>query len=110
MILVNTKKFLTGFRSLKELYKNLVYIEIENQKQNNDIALNQFFKIYSEDELRQAIESIHYDARGFLVSPEHTKENIILRYLEFGGESANPTHVLSRASDALDKYFNMEDR
>ena len=80
MILVNTKKYLTGFRSLKELYKNLIYIELEKQKQDNDIALKQLFKIYSEDELIEAINSIQY-FRGFLVSPEHTKENIILKYL-----------------------------
>lgn len=110
MRLINLSRYLTGFRSIKEIYKHLVLMEIEKQKADNSIALQQFFTIYTEDDLRKALDAIQYEGRGFLVVQEHTRENQILRYLEFGGESVEPTHILSKAKLALNNYFNMEDR
>lgn len=110
MRLINLNKYLTGFRSIKEIYKHLVLMEIEKQRADNNIALQQFFTIYTEEDLRKALDAIQYEGRGFLVIQEHTRENQILRYLEFGGESVKPTHILSKAKFALNKYFNMEDR
>lgn len=110
MRLLNLNKYMTGFRSVKEIYKHLVLMEIEKLKASNDLSLKQFFNLYTEEDLRKALDSIQYDGKGFMLVQEHTKNNLILRYLEFGGESVKPTHILSKAKLALDKYFNMEDR
>lgn len=110
MRLIDLKHHLTGFRSIKEIYKQLVLLELEKQRTDNNIALQQFFSIYTREELLEALDSIQYNGRGFLEVSEHTRNNQILRYLEYGGESAKPTHILSKAKLALDKYFNTEDR
>ena len=107
MRMINCNDFSQGADTLKLLYINLCDMYLEQLNQNKSLALNQFLTKYNINETRQAFRNIILDNNNFLCFPD---DNIILRYLEYGGEDIRPTHLLSLAKNKLYQSLSNERR
>ena len=110
MIVLKCNQFIQGAYSIREMFIQLCNKELIKLKKHNNLALLQILDIFDLDEIKQSFKDISVDIYGNLIIPEHTKSSRILRYLEFGGENAKPTHLLTNVSNEINRLFKIERR
>lgn len=82
---------------------------IELQKDNN-LGLQQLSNIVPLSDIKRAFRNITVNDRGYLCIPENTQADLILRYLEYGGENSRATHLLSLVVKDIKDLFAIERR
>lgn len=100
MIILDNKSNTMNIMVLKKLVQILIYKEFEKAKSGDAINIRQILEIYSESDIRNAIEDIYVNGNRLEI-PEKGKSSEILRYLEFGGEDVRSLRLISRSVKKL---------
>lgn len=103
MIILNTKQFYQSSRITLEQFKKLVYINyktiVENDPEVNLVIKN----MHSDKDIDKAINSLTLDKDDNIITLNQTNSDVLLRYLEYGGESIKAPHILSKAKKSLER-------
>lgn len=100
MIILDNKSNTMNIMVLKKLVQILIYKEFEKAKSGDAINIRQILELYSESDIRNAIEDIYVNGNRLEI-PEKGKSSEILRYLEFGGEDVRSLRLISRSVKKL---------
>lgn len=60
-------------------------------------------RIFSDKDIKQAINHIFLDEHRNIVSDGNSKNDMILRYLEFGGEGVPAPHIISKIKSQIER-------
>lgn len=71
----------------------------------NQKDLESIKKLYSEEEIEHAINSLYVIGKS-VYAPTSGKDGVILRYLEYGGYGIKTKKILSRASRLISRKVN----
>lgn len=107
MIILNCNGLPLGDTVIRDNFIKMCDLELTRLQKDNNLGLMQLSQIFDLNEIKEAFRDC-YIANGILQTPENTRSSLILRYLEFGGESTKPTHLLSLVKHRLYKLFSIE--
>lgn len=103
MIILDTSPFYQSPRLTLEEFKRLVYnnycIIMENDSELNLMIHN----LFEDKDVKEAINSMSIDKDRNIISENNTKNDLILRYLEYGGESLRAPHILHKSKMQLER-------
>ena len=105
MKIIRSNIFPLGANSIREIFIQICNMELLELYKNKSLGLSQMLDKYSESDIRDAFKSIYVDKDYYLSIPEHSNSDVLLRFLEFGGEGIKPTHLLSKAKQRITKTF-----
>lgn len=103
MIILDTKQFHQSSKITLEEFKRLVYNNYYTLKENDSDLILVIEKLFSDKEIRKAINDLSLDKNRNIVIDNHIRSNIILRYLEFGGEGLRAPHLLSNSKKSIER-------
>lgn len=103
MIILDTKQFHQSSKITLEEFKRLVYNNYYTLKENDSDLILVIEKLFSDEEIRKAINDLSLDKHRNIVIDNHIRSNIILRYLEFGGEGLRAPHLLSNSKKSIER-------
>lgn len=103
MIILDTKQFHQSSKITLEEFKKLVYNNYYTLKENDSDLILVIEKLFSDKEIRKAINDLSLDKNRNIVIDNHIRSNIILRYLEFGGEGLRAPHLLSNSKKSIER-------
>lgn len=103
MIILDTKQFHQSSKITLEEFKKLVYNNYYTLKENDSGLILVIEKLFSDEEIRKAINDLSLDKNRNIVIDNHIRSNIILRYLEFGGEGLRAPHLLSNSKKNIER-------
>ncbi len=103
MIILDTKQFHQSSKITLEEFKRLVYNNYYTLKENDSGLILVIEKLFSDEEIRKAINDLSLDKNRNIVIDNHIRSNIILRYLEFGGEGLRAPHLLSNSKKSIER-------
>ena len=103
MIILDTKEFYQDSRLTLNMFKKLLYNNYNTLKQNDPEIILVLTRIFSEDDIDRAIKDISLDKHRNIVIDNHIRSNVILRYLEYGGEALRAPNLLSKAKKDLER-------
>lgn len=103
MIILDTKQFHQSSKITLEEFKRLVYNNYYTLKENDSDLILVIEKLFSDEEIRKAINDLSLDKNRNIVIDNHIRSNIILRYLEFGGEGLRAPHLLSNSKKSIER-------
>lgn len=103
MIILDTKQFHQSSKITLEEFKRLVYNNYYTLKENDSDLTLVIEKLFSDKEIRKAINDLSLDKNRNVVIDNHIRSNIILRYLEFGGEGLRAPHLLSNSKKSIER-------
>lgn len=103
MIILDTKLFHQDSRMTLNIFKKLLYNNYYTIKENDPEVILVLRNIFSDKEIEQSINDISLDKHRNIIIDSHIRSNIILRYLEFGGEGTKAPHLLSKTKKDLER-------
>lgn len=110
MILLNCNKFIQGAYSIREIFIQLCDSRLTRFQKDNNLGLQQILDYYSLSDIKRAFRNISVNEYGYLYVPNKTSSELILRYLEYGGENVRATHLLSQTVNEINNLFELERR
>ena len=103
MIILSTKNSFLNPKYILEEFKRLLYITYITNKENSSESILMLSRIFSDKDIRQAINSIFLDKHRNIISDSQSKNDTILRYLEFGGEGVPAPHIISKVKGQIER-------
>ncbi len=101
MIILDTKEFYQDSRMTLNLFKKLLYNNYYKLKEN-DSELNLIISgIFSDEDIIDAIKDISLDRHRNIYVDSHIRSDLIIRYLEYGGEGLRAPHLVSNTVKQL---------
>ena len=104
MILLNLKVFHKLPLRLKPLYLSYVNHEILTKMKEQDLAFSQALNQYSVTEIKEAFDECFIKG-DFLIVPDKSKEDKILRLLEYGGQGVKASNLVTIIRNKFEKDF-----
>ncbi len=107
MKLIDCKDFNQGAGTIRNVYISIFDTYLEKLYKNQSLGLKQFQEKFdlSLEDIKRLIRTITLTRDGFLITPEHGKHSMILRYLEYGGQDVKPIHLMSISKNLLYKIL-----
>lgn len=103
MIILSTKNNFLNPKYILEEFKRLLYITYITYKEKSSESILMISRIFSDKDIKQAINHIFLDEHRNIVSDGNSRNDMILRYLEFGGEGVPAPHLISKIKSQIER-------
>lgn len=103
MIILSTKNNFLNPKYILEEFKRLLYITYITNKEKSSESILMISRIFSDKDIKQAINHISLDKHRNIVTDGQSKNDMILRYLEFGGEGVPAPHIISKVKSQIER-------
>lgn len=103
MIILDTKNLALSPEYILRQLKQIIYVIYLSLKENHSESVLMISELFSDKEIKDAINSIYLDKHRNIVSDSQSRYDKILRYLEYGGEAVKSPHLISKAISNIER-------
>ena len=108
MKLINCNDFNINPNIVIETYISIFKIYLDKLYRNNSKSLQYILDKFNLniDDLKELVNDITLSSDGFLNLQDNSRDFLLLRYLEYGGQNVKSMHILSNSKKMLYKTLN----